>query len=266
MAPLVYLITGANKGIGYETVRILAERLKDQAIVLLGTRSVDNGKAAIAKMKQTNPSFDYANVQVVEIDVAKKASIQAAADHVKAAYGSLHVLVNNAGITGFGGDKAECFQVNVPNQSFNIVVGSIVGSWTFGDLPPELQAIFEDFTAVDTAAMQNLIDDWLVYAEEKPCQHPWPAAFPAFVPYEISKMMAMAVGRKWAAEHPDIKTTVVCPGYCATDLNHHSGVRTAAQGAESILFPIFHDELTKSGGFYNDGVELPYKAIRPAMP
>ncbi|CAK4086799.1 unnamed protein product [Aphanomyces euteiches] len=151
-------------------------------------------------------------------------------------------------------------------ESSNFVVGSIVGSWTFGDLPSELQAAFEDFTAIDTAAMQNLIDDWLVYAEEKPCQHPWPAAFPAFVPYEISKMMAMAVGRKWAAEHPDIKTTVVCPGYCATDLNHHSGVRTAAQGAESILFPIFHDELTKSGGFYNDGVELPYKATRPAMP
>ncbi|KAH9098044.1 hypothetical protein LEN26_016766 [Aphanomyces euteiches] len=124
-------------------------------------------------------------------------------------------------------------------ESSNFVIGSIVGSWTFGDLPSELQAIFEDFTAVDTATMQNLIDDWLVYAEEKPCQHAWPAAFPAFVPYEISKMMAMAVGRKWAAEHPDIKTTVVCPGYCATDLNHHSGVRTAAQGAESILFPIF---------------------------
>ncbi|KAG9400747.1 hypothetical protein AC1031_010186 [Aphanomyces cochlioides] len=169
---------------------------------------------------------------------------------IKFASSNLHVLVNNAGITGFGGDKAECFRVNdsgvcdtltafhpllVPNQSSNIVVGSIVGSWTFGDLPSELQATFDNYTAIDVA-------NWLVYAQEKPSQHPWPAAFPAFVPYEISTMMAMAVARKWASEQPDIKTTVVCPGYCATDLNHHSGVRTVTQGAESILFPIFHDE------------------------
>ncbi|CAK4183738.1 unnamed protein product, partial [Aphanomyces euteiches] len=84
MAPQVYFVTGANKGIGYEAVRILAEKFGDQAIVLLGTRSLKNGEDAIAKMKQANSSFDYANVHLVEIDVSNKESIQAAADFVKA--------------------------------------------------------------------------------------------------------------------------------------------------------------------------------------
>ncbi|KAG9405311.1 putative short-chain dehydrogenase/reductase [Aphanomyces cochlioides] len=101
MAPQAYLVTGANKDIGYEVVRILSERLSDQAIILLGTRSLDNGKAAIAKMQQANRSFNYANVYSLEIDVTKSESIQAAAEFVKATYGTLHALINNAGITAY---------------------------------------------------------------------------------------------------------------------------------------------------------------------
>ncbi|KAG9400802.1 hypothetical protein AC1031_010240 [Aphanomyces cochlioides] len=98
MSQLVYLVTGANKGIGYEATRILAKRLGRDAVILLGTRSII--AAAIQKMRQSDPSVDFANVHSIELDVTKASSLEAAVEHVKATYGSLHVLINNAGMFG----------------------------------------------------------------------------------------------------------------------------------------------------------------------
>ncbi|CAK4116986.1 unnamed protein product, partial [Aphanomyces euteiches] len=170
MAPQVYFVTGANKGIGYEAVRILAEKFGDQAIVLLGTRSLKNGEDAIAKMKQANSSFDYANVHLVEIDVSNKESIQAAADFVKAKYGHLHVLINNAAVSVYGVyETLAAFQpLLVPHQSTNIVVSSGAGVWVLAALSPELLAIFENFNALDIDTLHGLLDDWLDAYHKKP--------------------------------------------------------------------------------------------------
>ncbi|CAK4072564.1 unnamed protein product [Aphanomyces euteiches] len=276
MAPLVYLITGANKGIGYEATRILAERFRDEAIILLGTRTLKNGEDAIAKMKQANPSFDFANVELVEIDVSKNDSIQAATDYVKAKYGNVHVLVNNAGIAGRSEGAEMCFQVNVfgvwstleafnpllvPNQSINIVVASGVGSGTFAAMSPTLQAILDDVNKLDTATVHSLVDDWLASAHGKPSEHSWPNASQTYGPYGVSKTLVMSVSRKWAADHPDIKTVVVCPGFCATDLNNHTGKLSAAQGGEHILFPVFHPDKTESGKFYSQSREHAFNSF-----
>ncbi|CAK4759234.1 hypothetical protein LEN26_016668 [Aphanomyces euteiches] len=280
MAPQVYLVTGANKGIGYEVVRILSERLGDQAIILLGTRSLDNGKAAIAKMQQANPSFNYANVYSLEIDVTKSESIQAAAEFVKATYGTLHALINNAGITAYVEGVDACFNVNVfgvhktlsafhsimvPNQSINIVVASEVGAWTFSTLSPELQAIFANYSAIDIPTLRELANDWKASNEGKSSKQTWPTVGKIFGPYGVSKTMVLALTRKWAQDHADMKTMMVCPGHCATDLNKHSGPRSPVQGGESVVFPIFHSEETKTGGFYRDGVEHGFNVPMPAQ-
>ncbi|KAH9187377.1 hypothetical protein AeNC1_010644 [Aphanomyces euteiches] len=270
MPPLVYLITGANKGIGYEAARILAEKLRDDAIVLLGTRSLKNGEDAIAKMKQANPSFDFANVQLVEMDVSKKDSIQAAATFVKAKYGHVHVLVNNAGIAGASEGAEMCFQVNVfgvldtlaafhslldRNESINVVVGSTVGAGVLSSMPSDLQAIFEDFNQLNETSVRSLTADWIAWAEGNPSKYTWPDATTTFGVYGVSKTFVMAVTCKWAADHPDIKTVIACPGYCATDLTNHAGYLSAADGGERILFPIFNPDKTESGKFYSEGNE-----------
>ncbi|CAK4610848.1 unnamed protein product [Aphanomyces euteiches] len=64
-------------------------------------------------MQQANPSFNYANVHLLEIDVTKTESIQAAADFVKTTYSTLHALVNNAGITEHTDGIDVCFYLNV---------------------------------------------------------------------------------------------------------------------------------------------------------
>ncbi|KAG9400765.1 hypothetical protein AC1031_010204 [Aphanomyces cochlioides] len=279
MAPQVYLITGANKGLGYEAVRILAERFRDDAIVLLGTRSHERGKAALAKIRQSNPSFDYANVHLVKIDVSKLEWIQAAADFVKAKYGNVHVLINNAALTTHAEGPKMCFQVNVfgvydtlnvfypllvPHESSNIVVASAAGAWTLAAMSPDLQSIFEDFTALDDATVRDLLDDWLAAYEGKPSKYTWPSPEESTRAYGISKTVVMALTRKWAVEHPEIKTTIVCPGYSATNMTAHSGHLTAAEGAENLLYPIFHADKTESGGFYREGERELFNTSRPA--
>jgi NAD(P)-dependent dehydrogenase (short-subunit alcohol dehydrogenase family) len=83
------LITGANKGLGYETAR----RLKEQGHrVVIGARDADKGRQAAESL----------GVDSVQLDVTSDASVAAAATEVEARFGRLDVLINNAGITGPG--------------------------------------------------------------------------------------------------------------------------------------------------------------------
>jgi len=85
----IALITGANKGIGFETARQLAQK---QITVLLGARDNAKGESAAARLKS-----EGLDVHPIEIDVANEQSIGQAAERVEKEFGRLDILVNNAG-------------------------------------------------------------------------------------------------------------------------------------------------------------------------
>lgn len=87
----IVLITGANKGIGFETAKKLAKEHPDYQ-VLLGSRSLANGQEAALKLKA-----EGILVEPIAIDIVDDASIEAAAEFVKEKYSRLDVLINNAG-------------------------------------------------------------------------------------------------------------------------------------------------------------------------
>ncbi len=89
----IALITGANKGIGFETARQLA---KAGVTVLLGSRDRERGEKAAQQL-----ASEGLNVKPLLIDVDDTASIDAAAKKVEADYGQLDILVNNAGVGEF---------------------------------------------------------------------------------------------------------------------------------------------------------------------
>ena len=88
----VALVTGGNKGIGFEIVRALA-RSDPHMTVLLGARDGARGAASAQALSSSLP-----NVQPLAIDVASLPSIEAAASQVQQSYGGLDILVNNAGV------------------------------------------------------------------------------------------------------------------------------------------------------------------------
>ncbi|MGZ4984258.1 MAG: SDR family NAD(P)-dependent oxidoreductase, partial [Chthoniobacterales bacterium] len=86
----IALVTGANKGIGLETVRQLAGK---DITVLLGARDMKKGEEAAEKLRK-----EKLDVRALEIDVSNSASIQKAAKEVEREFGQLDILINNAGV------------------------------------------------------------------------------------------------------------------------------------------------------------------------
>lgn len=91
----IVLITGANTGLGLETVRSLCRSSKDYSIII-GCRSVAKGNDALAKVKQEYPTTSSL-LDVVQVDIASDTSIEQAIDTITSRYGRLDTLVNNAG-------------------------------------------------------------------------------------------------------------------------------------------------------------------------
>ena len=91
----IALVTGANKGIGFEVVRQLA---RERFRVFLGARNTKAGEAAAAKLNKEGGKEDYADVSFLEIDISQRDSIARAAEEFSKHSDRLDVLVNNAGI------------------------------------------------------------------------------------------------------------------------------------------------------------------------
>lgn len=271
------VVTGANKGIGYEAVKYLAQKLPASSKIFLTARSQANGDAAIAKMKESVPNCDFKNVHVLLLEVLDQKSIDAAVATVKAECGTLDVLLHNSGILQVNGDLGhrQIFDVNVKavkatidafvpiltkEKGKIIVVSSEVGTWSTHAMVPALQkkmALGKDLSWSD---VEEWIDDWQRFKNgEAGVKEPWTAIDTLTSgAYSVSKAFLNAYLRHYCATHPDIKLAIVCPGYCATDLNDNQGFRPASMGGESVVWPVFHD--FESGHMYQDGKDMPFIA------
>ncbi|KAI1630930.1 putative short chain dehydrogenase/reductase [Biscogniauxia mediterranea] len=99
-SPTVILVTGANSGIGYETVIALATVVSDSHI-LLGSRTLEKGEKALSEIKSAQGNSLKSTISVVQIDVTDRESINATKEHIDSQFGKLDVLINNAGIIAY---------------------------------------------------------------------------------------------------------------------------------------------------------------------
>jgi NAD(P)-dependent dehydrogenase (short-subunit alcohol dehydrogenase family) len=214
------LITGANKGIGYETARLLAAR---GMTVLLGARSAELGGAAAAKL-----AAEGGDVHFVQLDVTDEESIARAAARIEAEYGKLDVLVNNAGITGIregDGKPSTTGLANLRNVYETNVFGVVAVT----------NAMLPLLRRAEAARIVNVSSEvGSIGSQMNPDGPMWGMAS---IPYASAKTALNMVTAQYAKELWDtpIKVNATNPGYCATDLNGHSGFRTAEQGAEPTV-------------------------------
>jgi NAD(P)-dependent dehydrogenase (short-subunit alcohol dehydrogenase family) len=218
------LVTGANKGIGLEIVKQLVDK---GVTVHLGARDVERGEKAAA---DTGARF-------VQLDVTDPESVRRAA----ASLDRLDVLVNNAGVVG-GGRAQEPGSANLDDirQAFETNVFGVI-TVTEAMLP--LLRASEHGRIVNMSSLTGSLTS--MFAADD---------YPTVVGYSPSKTALNAVTVMYAKALKDtpIKVNVVCPGYCATDLNHHSGVRTPAQGARIAVEMATLGDDGPTGGFYDD--------------
>ncbi|AKU15705.1 SDR family oxidoreductase [Luteipulveratus mongoliensis] len=210
------LVTGANKGIGYEIAAGLA-RLGFR--VGIGARDAGRREEAVAKLRA-----EGLDVFGVPLDVTDDASVAAAATQL-AEHGGLDVLVNNAAITG--GMPQEPTMVSA-DQVLAVVDTNVIGviRVTNALLPLLRQApsprIVNVSSTVGSLTLQTAQAD---------------AVGPISAAYSPTKSYLNAITIQYAKELADtnILINVGCPGYVATDLNNHQGLRTPEQGAAIFL-------------------------------
>jgi NAD(P)-dependent dehydrogenase (short-subunit alcohol dehydrogenase family) len=203
----VTLITGANKGLGYETARQL---IKHGHTVYLGARDVGRGEAAASEL----------GGRFVQLDVTDDASVAAALDVIAEREGHLDVLVNNAGVSSaaaVGGPEAlRVFDTNA--------IGVI--RVTQAALP----LLEKSDNPVVVNVSSALGSFWAVTNPERRQFH-----YPSII-YGASKAAVSMLTVQYAKAHPHIKFNAVEPGFTATELTPISGAgQPVEKGAEVIV-------------------------------
>jgi NAD(P)-dependent dehydrogenase (short-subunit alcohol dehydrogenase family) len=208
------LITGANKGIGYETARQL---IAAGHTVYAGARDPERGQAAA----------DALGARFVQLDVTDDASVEAAVKTIEAD-GGLDVLVNNAGIEPRAADGGFLPVADVTADSMRAVFETNVFGQvrTMHAFLPLLQRSANP-VVVNVSSGLSLLP---ALADEDSPAHFYPG-----VEYPASKAAVNMVTVQYAKAFPGVRINAADPGFTATDLNHHAGTQTVEQGAEVIV-------------------------------
>jgi NAD(P)-dependent dehydrogenase (short-subunit alcohol dehydrogenase family) len=214
MAQSIALVTGANKGIGLETARQLGSR---GATVLVAARDEGRGRDAAGVLRAEGIDARFICLDVTSEDDARKA-----AEQIDAEFGLLDILVNNAGIATSGGLPSE---TSVPGMR-EVLETNVLGVITVTNAVLPLLRRSAAGRIVNVSSELGSVT--LMSDTSSPM---W--QFPPSVTYPVSKSALLMVTAMYAKElaGTPVKVNAANPGYCATDLNGHTGFRTAAEGA-----------------------------------
>ncbi|MFI9724012.1 SDR family oxidoreductase [Streptomyces sp. NPDC052396] len=236
----IALVTGANKGIGYEIAAGLGALGWSVGV---GARDAERREAAVRKLRAGG-----VDAFAVPLDVTDDASVTAAAGLVEDRAGRLDVLVNNAGITGSAPQMPTTVD---PATVLAAVETNVIGviRVTNAMLPLLRRSasprIVNMSSSVGSLTLQST---------------PGAETGPISVAYSPSKTFLNAVTVQYAKELRDtnILINAACPGYCSTDLNGFRGVRTPEQGAAIAIRLAALPDDGPTGGFFDDAGEVPW--------
>ncbi|MEU3341659.1 SDR family oxidoreductase [Streptomyces sp. NPDC002144] len=236
----IALVTGANKGIGYEIAAGLGALGWQLGV---GARDEERRESAVAKLRAAG-----VDAFGVPLDVTDDASVAEAAKLVEDRAGRLDVLVNNAGITGGMEQSPTTVDVATVRAAVETNVLGVIRV-TNAMLPLLRRSpsprIVNMSSSVGSLTRQTT---------------PGIDLGPIAVAYAPSKTFLNAVTVQYAKElsDTDILINAGCPGYCATDLNGFHGVRTPQQGASIAILLATLPDGGPSGGFFEDAGEVPW--------
>lgn len=215
------LITGANKGLGYEAARQLGEL---GWTVFLGSRDAGRGRAAVDELATAG-----IKAILIPLDVTSDDSVTQAVRLVREHTDRLDVLVNNAGTPGHAINPAEATVEEIHAVYDTNVYGPIRVTQAF---LPLLRAAENPRVVMVTSAVGSfaVVSD-PTQAVSKMHE----------LAYSSSKAALNMLTVRYAQALPGIKFNAITPGevanhtFAATDMNNHTGQLTAAQGAEPIV-------------------------------
>ncbi|MEV0034670.1 SDR family NAD(P)-dependent oxidoreductase [Streptomyces sp. NPDC050804] len=226
----VTLITGANKGIGFETAKQLLEL---GHTVYIGARDAERGEKAAAAL----------GARFVQLDVTDDASVSGALATIGAAEGRLDVLINNAGVLGAGAiDGPTALRVFDTNAVGIVRV-------TEAALP----LLHESSNPTVVTVSSSVGSFWAVTNPDRP-EYGLPLAL-----YAASKAAATMLTVQYASAYPGIKFNAIEPGTTATDMTADLGIgRSPEESARVVVRFATLDTNGPTGTLQDEAGELPW--------
>jgi len=237
----VALVTGANKGIGFE----IGRQLGNHGIrIIVGARDPDRGQTAVTALRN-----DGIDARYVRIDLIEAATVQAAAADVEAQEGRLDILINNAGIS----DRAD----GAPSVANLEAVERTLRTNLLGALTVT-QALLPLLRKSSAGRIVNVSSG--LGSLEYNGDLDWEFANVKYLGYSASKaaLNMLTVQLAFELRETGIKVNSADPGFTATDLNQHRGHQTVEQGAAEAVRLALLPEDGPTGGFFCSAGRVPW--------
>lgn len=252
---LLTFISGANSGIGYETVVALASASPDFHI-LLGSRSEEKGQKAVEEIKSANPSLK-GTISTLQIDIVDQSSVAAAKSKVEADFGKLDILINNAGILVY---QPDIDVLSALRKSFETnVFAQLLVTEAFEPLLKKSSKPYVVYVSSGMGSITIRLDPNAPFRQLRG------------EPYRMSKaaLNMLAACHRYNFSEWGCKVAAFDPGWCVSNLTGEKGremrVKGGARDAKepaatltSIALGQKDEELEKNGLLDVDGKILPW--------
>ncbi|KAL2477843.1 (+)-neomenthol dehydrogenase [Forsythia ovata] len=281
------VVTGANKGIGFEICKQLASH---GITVVLTARAEKRGLEAVEKLREYGFSD---NIIFHQLNVMDPASINSLAEFIKSQFGRLDILVNNAGIEGAimdsdalralrGGDvvpgeaqinwndmtqtydlAVKCLETNyygakrtvevllpllqLSNSPRIVNVSSSMGK--LKSIPSEwARTVLSDAENLTEESIDQVLNEFLKDFKEGTLEaNGWPLFSSAYI---LSKAAMNANTRILAKKYPHFRINCVSPGSVKTDMTYNTGILTVEEGAQGPVMVALLPDDGPSGLFF----------------
>jgi NAD(P)-dependent dehydrogenase (short-subunit alcohol dehydrogenase family) len=228
----VIVVTGGNRGIGFEICRQLTAR---EARVVLTARKRTAGEAAVKKLAGGKHAAAFH-----PLDVTDGKSIEHLSEFLKETYGHIDVLINNAGIIAEG--EAPALKVDLATVRETLETNALGPLHLAQKLVPLLKRGSSPRIVNMSSGMGALTDNYGGHAA-----------------YRMSKTLLNAVTAILAAELAGtIAVNSVCPGWVKTDMGGRNATRDVAEGADTAVWLALDAPATLTGKFVRDHKVIPW--------
>lgn len=231
----IALVTGATRGLGFETARQLG---REGVFILLGARDLASGKEKADALRAEGLA-----VEAIEIDLNRPDTIDAAASSIGERFGRLDILINNAGILLLDTDDFPgVVATDAMRETLEVnFIGTVIVTQKM--LPLIRQAASGRIVNL-SSSVGSL---WWNGDPGNPNPHV------KWLGYAASKAAVNMLTVQLAFELRDtpIKVNSICPGYVMTDLNRGSGYVTIEDGVKASVKYALLDDAGPSGRFFN---------------
>jgi NAD(P)-dependent dehydrogenase (short-subunit alcohol dehydrogenase family) len=217
----VAIVTGANRGIGLEVAKQLAQK---GFTVVAGSRDLARGQAALQGVS---------NVEVHALDISSAESVNAFAQFFLTKFDRLDALVNNAAINYDEWHNVKSANLEEVQETLNT---NLVGAWRV------TQALLPALERTKGSRVVNVSSG----------SGQWSSMTGGTPGYSLSKLALNGLTRMFAAQLKGVKVNAVCPGWVATDMG--GGGRPIPEGAAGVVWAA--TEVNTTGGFFRDGKPL----------